>query len=232
MTWLLATTNPHKLRELQAVLGEVAAGWDTLASLDAATAESLVDPVEDADTFEGNAILKARGYARQTGRTVVADDSGLEVDALGGRPGVHSARYSGVRGSREHVDPANNAKLLEELAGVPVEQRTARYVCVLAVCPPPKSADREAFPLEILTVRGEFAGRILLPGEAADPQHPAAGRGGNGFGYDPLFVLPDGRTAAELSPAEKDAISHRGVAARALLARLQKEGASGRTMMA
>ncbi|BAM04559.1 non-canonical purine NTP pyrophosphatase [Phycisphaera mikurensis] len=222
MRWLLATTSPHKLAELRAVLGDLAAGWDTIATLDAATAESLVDPVEDADTFEGNAVLKARGYAEQTGRTVVADDSGIEVDAIGGRPGVRSARYSGVRGSRDRVDPANNAKLLDELAGVPLSRRGARYVCVLAVHPAPGSADHAAPGPTTLTVRGELEGRILLPSEAADPARPAAGRGSNGFGYDPLFVLPDGRTAAELEPREKDALSHRGAAARSLLGRLNR----------
>lgn len=218
MNWLLATTNPHKLAELKTVFGDHASGWDTLATLEPTLAQSLVDPVENADTFEGNALLKACGYARQTARTVVADDSGIEVDALGGRPGVHSARYSGVRGPRTRVDPANNARLLEELAGVPIDQRTARYVCVLAVCFP--SADRGPLGPETLTVRGTFDGRILTAEEAADPANPAAGRGSNGFGYDPLFVLPDGRTAAELDPAEKDRLSHRGAAARELLARL------------
>lgn len=219
MNWLLATTNPHKLAELRAILGDLAASWDTLATLDPALAEALVDPVEDADTFEGNALLKARGYARQTGRTVVAEDSGLEVDALGGRPGVRSARYSGARGSRAEVDPANNARLLEELAGVPLEERTARYVCVIAVAQPgpdPASLDPGAF-----TVRGAFEGRILLPGEASDPARPAAGRGAHGFGYDPLFVpAGGGLTAAELPPEEKNRRSHRAAAARLLRDRL------------
>ena len=215
MNWLLATTNPHKLAELRAILGGLAASWDTLSTLamaDPALLQSLVDPVEDADSFEGNALLKARGYAEQTGRTVVAEDSGLEVDALGGRPGVLSARYSGVRGPRAGVDPANNAKLLDELAGVPVERRAARYVCVIAVVGAAK---------EPVLARGVFEGRILLPEEAADPARPAAGRGSNGFGYDPLFVPAGGQlTAAELPPEEKNRRSHRAAAARLLRERL------------
>ena len=214
MNWLLATSNPHKLAELKAILGNLAASWDTLATLDPALAQALVDPVEDADTFEGNALLKARGYAEQTGRTVVAEDSGLEVDALGGRPGVHSARYSGVRGPRCEVDPANNAKLLGELSGVPVERRGARYVCVIAVV-----GEAGAEPI---LARGTFEGRILLPKEAADPERPAAGRGSNGFGYDPLFVPAGGDlTAAELPPEEKNARSHRAAAAVLLRERLR-----------
>ena len=141
---------------------------------------------------------EAVAYAKALGATVLADDSGLEVDALGGAPGVHSARYAGVGAGRAERDAANNARLLRELAGVPHARRTARFVCVLCVARPDGSILAEA--------RGHFEGWI---GEAP--------RGSNGFGYDPLLVLADGRTSAELSPAEKNARSHRGNALRALV---------------
>jgi XTP/dITP diphosphohydrolase len=129
---------------------------------------------------------------------VLADDSGLEVDALGGAPGVHSARYAGVGATRAERDAANNANLLRALDGVPHARRTARFVCVLCVARPDGSIAAEA--------RGTFDGWI---GEGL--------RGSNGFGYDPLLVLADGRTSAELSSAEKNARSHRGNALRTLI---------------
>lgn len=204
MTILLATTNPGKLREIQAVLQLPGVELVDLGSLPA-----IPEPVEDGDTFEANAILKARYYAAASGRWCLADDSGLEVDALGGAPGVRSARYAGIQGPRHVVDPANNARLLERLQGVPADRRTARFVCAMALADPAGTVHA--------LVRGTFEGLILPEGESP--------RGVHGFGYDPLF-LPDkipgapGRTSAELSPDEKNAISHRGDAARQMGARL------------
>ena len=221
MQVILATTNPHKLEEVRAATGEAAVQWRLLDEVAAELGRDLAEPVEDQDTFEGNALLKARHYAGLTGRACVADDSGLEVDALGGEPGVRSARYSGTTGPRAVVDPANNARLLRELADVPLPNRSARFVCALCYHDP--AEDRT------LTVRGTVAGRILLPGEADDPAHPEHGRGSNGFGYDALFVLPAdheyaGLTTAQLAPEQKNTISHRGVAARLLVTALRDAG--------
>ncbi|MGB0768276.1 MAG: non-canonical purine NTP pyrophosphatase [Phycisphaeraceae bacterium] len=213
MQLLIATSNPHKIDEIMAVVREVGADLE-LTSLREAGVD-VPEPVEDQSTFEGNALLKARYYAEVSGRPCLADDSGLEVDALGGSPGVVSARYSGVVGPREVVDPANNRKLLEALGDTPPHQRTARFVCAMAVAWP--SDEREP-----VCVRGTFEGRIITPDHAEDPAHPYAGRGANGFGYDPLFWLDDrGCTSAELDPREKNAISHRGHAARKLVAALR-----------
>lgn len=192
----VATSNPHKVDEISAVLGQIG-----IACLPMQAA-GVPEPVEDGATFEENARIKARAYAKALGCVVLADDSGLEVDALGGAPGVHSARYAGVGATRAERDAANNAKLLRELAGVPHARRTARFVCVLCVARPDGSIVAEA--------RGHFEGWI---GEAP--------RGANGFGYDPLLVLEDGRTSAELTPAEKNARSHRGNALRELVRLLQ-----------
>jgi len=195
---LAATSNPHKLEEIRAVLGPLGI---EVCSLDDAGAGGLPEPVEDAETFAGNAGIKAVAYARATGRVCLADDSGLEVDALGGAPGVYSARYAGVDGDRAERDAANNAKLLRELEGVPEAERTARFVCAICVADPDG--------MVLATSRGEFPGVI-----GREP------RGSNGFGYDPLLVLEDGRTSAELSPEEKNARSHRGRALAALAGRL------------
>jgi XTP/dITP diphosphohydrolase len=160
------------------------------------------EPVEDGLTFETNARIKARFAARATGLPALADDSGLEVDALGGRPGVRTRRYAGP----DATDAENNAKLLNELDGVPPEGRSARYVCVLAFAMPP-APDDPAGPLRIETRRGTTRGRIAI-----EP------RGAAGFGYDPIFEpvreRSGGRTFGQYSQAEKDAISHRGRAAR------------------
>lgn len=159
----------------------------------------IAEPDETGETFAQNAREKALYYAQATGRWCLADDSGLEVDALGGAPGVHSARYSSDTVSptadRKTIDQANNAKLLAALKDVPDDDRTARFVCCLAL----------AGAGEILIeTRGEFEGVIAH-----------SGAGDNGFGYDPLFWVPDrGCTAAQLPPKEKNRISHRGRAVR------------------
>ncbi|MFP4147956.1 MAG: RdgB/HAM1 family non-canonical purine NTP pyrophosphatase [Nitriliruptoraceae bacterium] len=199
---VLATANPHKLGEIHAILA--AAGVDL--DLVAMTALGVPSPVEDGETFAANALLKARACTAATGLPAIADDSGIEVDALDGAPGVYSARYAGP----EADDAANNAKLLAAVAGLAPEQRTARFVCVAAAVTP---AGAE------VAVRGEMPGRVI------DEL-----RGERGFGYDPLFVADataDGRTNGELRPAEKDAISHRGAAFRALAAELPALLAAG-----
>lgn len=192
---LVATRSVHKLRELRELLAAVPA---ELVSLDDVGIADEVD--ETGATFETNARLKARAYARLSGLTTIADDSGLEVDALGGRPGVRTRRYAGP----DATDPQNNAKLLDELAGLPPERRGARYVCVLVYLEP---VGRE------IVARGTCRGRIAV-----------APRGSGGFGYDPIFEPagepPGGRTLGLYSPAEKHAISHRARAARRLAARL------------
>lgn len=193
---LVATSNPHKLEEICAILephGVRAIGLRDVSLEDGQPAATLTEPVEDANTFEGNAAIKARYYAAKTGRPCLADDSGLEVDALDGAPGVLSARYAGADGDRPVRDGANNAKLLRELADVPKEKRTARFVCAMCLAAPDGSI--------LATSRGDFEGVITN-----------APRGDNGFGYDPLLELPDGRTSAELPPEEKNARSHRGAA--------------------
>lgn len=199
MPLLLATSNPHKIEEIAAVLSPLGIEVVGLDSLDAIPPE----PVEDGDTFEVNAKLKAVGYARSTGQMCLADDSGLEVDALDGAPGIHSARYAGLGNTREERDKANKEKLLAALKDIPQDQRTARFVCAMCLANPEG---------EILAeTRGEFPGLIT--------DQP---RGTNGFGYDPLLYLPDiEKTSAELSPAEKNARSHRGQAARQMAKRLE-----------
>ena len=196
---LLATSNPHKLEEVRAILAvaDIAVvGLDTLGSVPP-------EPVEDATTFQGNARIKAVAYATATGRRCLADDSGLEVDALDGAPGVHSARYAGVGETRDQRDQANNEKLITAMQKIPEEQRAARFVCCLCVADPNGDV--------IMECRGTLEGRI---------GHEL--RGTNGFGYDPLFVLPDGLTSAELSSKEKNARSHRSEALRVLMQDLPK----------
>ena len=196
MKVVLASNNPGKLRELDAVLRPM--GWEPVAqgSLGVPEAE------ETGVTFEANALLKARHAAACTGLAALADDSGIEVDALDGRPGVYSARYAGPQCD----DEANNRLLLQELEGVPEERRGARYQCVIALV-------RGAEDPDPLIARGAWEGRIL-----------DAPRGCNGFGYDPLFYVPThGCASAELSPEVKNAISHRGAALRALVEQLQAD---------
>lgn len=213
MHLLIATSNPHKIDEIMAVVLEAGADLELTSLKDAGI--DIPEPVEDQDTFEGNALLKARYYAKASGKPCMADDSGLEVDALGGAPGVISARYSGTTGGRDTVDPANNKKLLQELGDTPAGQRTARFVCAVAVAWPDDA-------YEPIQIRGTFEGQIITPDQADHPDQPHLGRGANGFGYDPLFWLADrGCTSAELSASDKNAISHRGDATRKLLAVLQ-----------
>jgi XTP/dITP diphosphohydrolase len=195
-TLLLATSNPHKVEEVAATLRPL--GWQICTLQDVADGRPLPsEPIEDAPDFEGNAAIKAKVYAAWSGIPTLADDSGLEVDALGGAPGVHSARWSGVGGDRATRDAANNQKLVEALQTTPQVERSARFVCVLCL----------ALPNGVVRhmVRGMMEGHIITDA-----------RGENGFGYDPHLMLPEGRTSAELSPDEKNSRSHRGQACRAL----------------
>lgn len=191
---LLATTNPGKLREVEAILSGLPVTLVTLRDFPA-----VPEAVEDGETFEENACRKALHYARHTGIWTLADDSGLVVDALGGAPGVLSARYAGV----EANDAANNAKLIACLAGVAHADRTARFRCCIAVA----IGDRIA-----ATSSGIIEGRVI--------DHP---RGSNGFGYDPYFFVPQhGLTAAEMPPELKNSISHRAKALQAIRPRLDE----------
>lgn len=203
---LVATRSAHKLRELRELLD--LRGTD-LISLDDLGIED--DPVEDGATFESNAALKARFSARIGGLPTLADDSGLEVDALAGGPGVRTRRYAGENAT----DLDNNAKLLNALRGLPSDRRTARYVCVLAVALPDAVGRRGGLP--VILARGTCRGRI-----ATEP------RGAGGFGYDPIFEPasepPGGRTLGQWSAAEKHAISHRARAARRIAPRLAALG--------
>jgi len=199
---VVATGNPHKVEELRAILAPLGLELLSLADL----SDTHPEPEETGETFEENAALKALAYAERTGLHCLADDSGLEVDALAGAPGVISARYhsDGLETGlpRPERDRLNNERLLRKLEGVPPDRRTARFVCAMALASPEGQVLAKA--------RGLFEGRIGLPGEVP--------RGSNGFGYDPLFlVAPDyTRTSAELSPDEKNRLSHRGKAARAM----------------
>lgn len=192
---VLASRNAKKLKELQALLAPLGYRLRLVSEFADEAAE------ETAPTFVENALLKARHAARVSGLAAIADDSGLEVDALKGAPGVYSARYAGEPSD----DVANNAKLLHALHGVPAEQRGARFVSALALL---RHADD---PTPVLAL-GTWPGVIL------DAQ-----RGSNGFGYDPLFLVPAlGKTSAELPPALKNRISHRGRAMRALVKQLRE----------
>jgi XTP/dITP diphosphohydrolase len=193
---VVATRSEHKLRELRELLRLDRA---ELVSLDELGVGG--EPIEDGATFEANAALKARWAARQTGLPALADDSGLEVEALGGAPGVRTRRFAGDRAS----DAENNARLLAALDGRDPSARGARYVCVLALARPDQAGPRGGLP--VTTRRGIARGRIAT-----------AARGTNGFGYDPIFEPlvepPGGRTLGQWSADEKNAISHRGRAAR------------------
>ncbi len=194
MRVVVATGNPAKARELEALLDGL--GLELVPQ----SALGVPGAAETGASFVENALIKARHAARHTGLPALADDSGLAVDALGGAPGVRSARYAGPGAD----DAANNRKLLEALAGVPPERRTARFHCVIAFV---RGAED---PVPVLC-QGVWEGRIL-----------EAPRGRGGFGYDPLFEVPGrGLSAAELDPAEKNRISHRGQALAAFAVRLR-----------
>ena len=195
MKILLATSNLHKLEEVRAILGSKGIEVVGLSESE----QRIEEPVEDADTFAGNARIKALGYAKATGKRCMADDSGLVVDVLGGEPGIYSARYAGVGETREERDAANNALLLEKLSLTNSKEPPARFVCALCVADPDGTIVAET--------EGTFDGVIT-----------SSPRGINGFGYDPLLFLPDvGMTSAELSPEAKNARSHRGVAVEKML---------------
>ena len=187
---LIATSNPGKVREFRQMLGADHFNWSDLS-----THRGTKSIEETGGTLRANACLKASHYAKLLCRWALADDSGLEVDALGAKPGVHSARWAEMNGAGTG-DADNNLLLLKQLADVPDEKRTARFVCVLAL------ADKKG--RIVLTARDSVEGVIIH-----------APRGDNGFGYDPLFLIESlGRTTAELTPDEKHAISHRGKALR------------------
>ncbi|UCG31945.1 MAG: XTP/dITP diphosphatase [Phycisphaerales bacterium] len=193
---VIATRNAGKIREIRQILAHLPARWKTLDEF-----PELPDCEETGMTFADNARAKALYYSEATGHLALADDSGLEVDVLEGRPGVRSARYAGAGKD----DAANNARLIGELAGIPAEQRTARFRCAAAL------AEK---------------GRVLAEGDGSvEGRIIDEPRGHNGFGYDPHFLLPErGVTTAELDTAEKSRISHRGRALRALAAKLEELG--------
>lgn len=183
-TLVIATGNPNKLREIQSLLKDFPIN---VQSKDEAGLKD-VEIEETGSTFEENAMLKAKGIQEYTGTMVLADDSGIAVDALDGAPGVYSARYGG----EECDDQKNNNKLLEALRAVPEDKRGARFVCSIVLL----------FP----------GGKILKAKGVTEGTVGFEEKGQGGFGYDPLFVLPNGKTMAELTPKEKNQISHRGKA--------------------
>jgi len=197
LTLVMATQNAGKVREMEEILRDLGVRLLSLADF-----PEIPEVPEEGATFAENAAAKARAVAARTGLPALADDSGLEVEALGGRPGVLSARYARDRtGGRPPSDEENWLKLLEELHDVPWERRGARFVCEIALAWPDG---------RLLTTRGELTGAIAL-----EP------RGSRGFGYDPVFFVPEYQaTVAELDPAVKNRISHRGEALRRLPALL------------
>ena len=191
---IIATGNKGKAKEFETLFSPLGYEVLTLHDLEGAT-----DVEETGTTFEENAILKAEALCKQFDTMVISDDSGLMIDALDGRPGVYSARYAG----EQKNDNANIDKVLEELMDVPEEERTARFYCALAVAVPGE---------DTLTVSGTVEGRIAN-----------SRQGENGFGYDPVFYVPDlGKMMAELKPEEKNAISHRANALKKLKELLPK----------
>ena len=196
---VVATRNPGKVREIREILAD-SPGWEVVGLDDLGIPESPEeDDLEKYDTFEENALAKARWFAARTGELALADDSGLCVDALGGAPGVRSRRFAAADEARgERQDQANNRHLLALLADVPDERRTARYVCAAAAAWPD--------------------GRELVRTGTCDGVILREPRGAGGFGYDPLFYMEDEKqTFGELPSERKNALSHRGRAVRALL---------------
>jgi XTP/dITP diphosphohydrolase len=198
---LIATQNPGKIKEFREMLG----GGDRFQWDDLSAHRDLPAPDETGLTFRANACLKASHYARALGAHALADDSGLDIDALCAAPGVHSARWAELHNAGKG-DAANNALLLKQLDRVPDDRRTARFVCVLALSDPHGNI--------LLTARDTVEGRII--------HQP---RGDNGFGYDPLFLIDElARTTAQLPPQEKHRISHRGKALRRLREMMNQYG--------
>lgn len=193
---VFATGNQGKVNEFKQMLGEQ---YDIYSMKDLGLD---IEIVEDGKTFEENAILKAEAVMKATGEMVLADDSGFEVDYLNKEPGIYSARYLG----EDTPYSIKNAEILKRCEDVPIEQRDARFVCVIACAYPDGKVE---------TTTGIMEGKLAF--EA---------KGSNGFGYDPIFYLPErGCTSGELLPEEKNAISHRGIAIRKMVEILQKEGA-------
>lgn len=194
---ILASSNPHKIEEIYDILKTLE--YKILSMKEVGLGD--MDIVEDGDTFEANSLIKAKAVYEATKMPAIGDDSGLMVDYLNGAPGVYSARYSG---EDKNYD-ANNEKLLRELDGVPMDKRSARFVTVITLMFSPE---------DIVVARGEVHGFI---GESL--------KGSNGFGYDPLFIVPEkGKTFAELSSEEKNSISHRANALVKLQALLRERG--------
>lgn len=189
---VLASKNLDKVKEMRLALKDL-----PIEILSLADFAEMPDAVEDGATFEENAIIKAKFFAERTGLACLADDSGLEVDALGGLPGVHSARFAGYHAD----DNTNNQKLLDELKKVGVAESAAAYRCALAF------VDTDG--TEILT-QGKVAGKIKT-----------VAKGSGGFGYDPYFYIDENQTMAEISAAEKNKISHRGAALREMILKLK-----------
>ncbi|MBU6412972.1 MAG: non-canonical purine NTP pyrophosphatase [Planctomycetes bacterium] len=208
---VIATGNPHKVAELRHLFSGVLAarGLNLIGLSD--LSRPTTEPFESGSTFEANATIKARSYAAQSRLMCLADDSGLEIDALGGKPGVISSHYAtdgretGL--TRDQRDQDNLNLVLQQLAGVPLAERTARFVCVMVLA----AADGAI----LASVRGTCEGVIGVP--------PDVPRGKEGFGYDPIFLVgPDHRlTSAQLSAGAKNLISHRGAAARRLIGKLE-----------
>lgn len=191
---VFATGNAGKVREVQAILADM--GMEVLSMKEAGIS---IDIVEDGTTYEENALIKAREVAKYTDAIVMADDSGIEIEYMNNEPGIYSARFLGEDTSYT----IKNNYIINQLDGVPDEKRTARYVCAIAAVLPSG---------EELTTRGIFEGRI---------GYEEAGE--NGFGYDPIFYVPKfGKTTAQLSPEEKNQVSHRGLALEAMKAELKK----------
>ena len=194
---VLATGNAGKLREMRAILASH--GLEVVAQSEL----GIRPPVEDGDSYVANALIKARHAAAASGLPAIADDSGIEVDALGGRPGIHTARYAGPAAD----DEANNDKLLAELAGTPPARRGARYCCAMVFV-------RESADPSPVLAQSSWEGSIGL-----------ARRGRGGFGYDPLFIVAGAEfTAAEMPEADKNRVSHRGKALAELAAKMKLVG--------
>ncbi|GAB5497033.1 MAG: RdgB/HAM1 family non-canonical purine NTP pyrophosphatase [Phycisphaerales bacterium] len=211
---VLATGNPKKVVELREIMAEIGVGIIPLTDL----GMDLEEPEENGTTFEENARLKAIGYAKQTGRHCLADDSGLVVDSLGGAPGVISARYSNdIDPSdlpRAERDRLNNKKLLNEMGDRDLADRQARFVCAMCLAGPDDQGENRVLAESIGTFEGAIGKRGDVP------------RGENGFGYDPLFlVAPENvRTSAELESEEKHRLSHRGAASRIMMEHVRTLG--------